>query len=349
MSGTLTILLMSAALGIAAFGIGMLPLFFTFSRTHIQYLSTVGTGLLLGAALGIIIPEGVETLVSSNVSEPSRKIALSLILGFAFMLIVEQLISGHPHDHGGEFKHSPLPTSASLAVPGRTADGRVSPNAEFDISLAELEDAEGIHSNGRDSTEQPILERLGGGGVREGNGSAEVPDKKRAFSMTLGLVIHSLADGLALGASALPRKGDGDSEATQNTQLSLVVFLAIIIHKAPTALALSMSLLSSLTPSECRKHLAAFSAATPIGALVVFAILNILGGDIEGEWTGIALLLSGGTFLYVATVLAPVSKPESSRSSTSSSTEMDERLRIGLILLGMFIPLLIALFTAHEH
>ncbi|KAL5520114.1 hypothetical protein ACEPAG_1774 [Sanghuangporus baumii] len=347
MSGTLTILLMSAALGLAAFGIGMLPLFFTFSRTHIQYLSTVGTGLLLGAALGIIIPEGVETLVSSNVSEPSRKIAVSLILGFAFMLIVEQLTSGHSHDHGDEFKHSPLPTSASLSVPGRTADGRVSPNAEFDISLAELEDAEGIHSNGRDSTEQPMLQRLGGG-VREGNGSVGVPDRKRAFPMTLGLVIHSLADGLALGASALPRRGDSGSEATQNTQLSLVVFLAIIIHKAPTALALSMSLLSSLTPSECRKHLAAFSAATPIGALVVFAILNILGGDIEGEWTGIALLLSGGTFLYVATVLAPVSKPESSRSS-SSSTEMGERLRIGLILLGMFIPLLISLFTGHEH
>ena len=131
-----------------------------------------------------------------------------------------------------------------------------------------------------------------------------------------------------------------------------------------------MTLMSSLTPSECRKHLAAFRAATPIGALIVFAILRILGGDIEGEWTGIALLLSvrftftcreemnclilfsflqGGTFLYVATVLAPVSKQEAPRSSSSSSTEMSERLRIGLILLGMFIPLLISLFTGHEH
>ena len=81
MAGVLTILLMSASLGVASFGIGQLPLFFTFSSEqspihlppdddsltseklewtpglHISYLSTLGTGLLLGAALGIIIPE----------------------------------------------------------------------------------------------------------------------------------------------------------------------------------------------------------------------------------------------------------------------------------------------------
>ena len=155
------------------------------------------------------------------------------------MLIIEQLISGHSHSHGeDEFKHSPLPTSANLTVPGRTADGPLSPNSEFDISLNELEEAEGIHAHdGRDSSELPILQRLGGeAGVRNGE-LTPAPDKKRAFPMTLGLVIHSLADGLALGASALPRKGD-EGEATQNTQLSLVVFLAIIVHKGTSSLTL---------------------------------------------------------------------------------------------------------------
>jgi len=45
---------------------------------------------------------------------------------------------------------------------------------------------------------------------------------ERAYPLTLGLVVHGLADGLALGVSAL-----GDTE----TDLSLVVFLALIIHK----------------------------------------------------------------------------------------------------------------------
>ena len=59
MTGIWNILLMSVVLGVTSFGIGTLPLFFSFSRNKIVYLSTVGTGLLLGAALGIIIPEYV--------------------------------------------------------------------------------------------------------------------------------------------------------------------------------------------------------------------------------------------------------------------------------------------------
>ena len=62
-------------------------------------------------------------------------------------------------------------------------------------------------------------------------------------------------------------------------------------HIAPTSLALSMSLLSSLPAPECRKHLAVFSAATPIGALASYGILALLGGG-SGGWTGIALLIS---------------------------------------------------------
>lgn len=41
------------------------------------------------------------------------------------------------------------------------------------------------------------------------------------MSATLGLVIHGLADGIALGASSL----------SENKQLGLVVFLAVLVHK----------------------------------------------------------------------------------------------------------------------
>lgn len=44
-----------------------------------------------------------------------------------------------------------------------------------------------------------------------------------ATPLTLGLVIHSLADGLALGASVV--KGD------EGKNLSVLVFLALIVHK----------------------------------------------------------------------------------------------------------------------
>lgn len=49
------------------------------------------------------------------------------------------------------------------------------------------------------------------------------------YPLTLGLVIHSVADGLALGASAT-------GEDSSDMSLSLVVFFALIIHKcSPSA------------------------------------------------------------------------------------------------------------------
>lgn len=56
-----------------------------------------------------------------------------------------------------------------------------------------------------------------------------------------------------------------------------------------------MSLLSSLPAAECRKHLAVFSAATPVGALVSYGVLALMGGA-GGDWTGIALLVSVSIF-----------------------------------------------------
>ena len=76
MSGLITIMFMSTLLGLGSFSVGILPLFCNFSSTlsfsldgailkehvesHLAKLSTLGTGLLLGAALGVIIPEYVH-------------------------------------------------------------------------------------------------------------------------------------------------------------------------------------------------------------------------------------------------------------------------------------------------
>ncbi|KAH8114531.1 Zinc/iron permease [Phellopilus nigrolimitatus] len=335
MAGVLTVLFISALLGMVSFATGMLPLFFTFSRARIAYLSTVGTGLLLGAALGIIIP---ELLVSSNASDPGMKVALSLLSGFAFMLLVEQLSSGQTHAH--KHTHSPLPVTAPLH-PFRDS----SPDLGGSRTLNGLE-------------EEFIMSSAEAGGVEVVDDAAESQaraGRARALPLTIGLVIHSLADGLALGASALPRSGDREGEGNNNavlsgpsTQLSFVVLLALIVHKAPTALAFSTSLLStSLPPTECRKHIAVFSLSTPIGALMTFGVLTLLGAGAGGDWAGIALLVSGGTFLYVATVLQPVSHQE---SHLPSSPEMSEKVRAGLIVLGMFIPFCISLVSGgHEH
>lgn len=119
----------------------------------------------------------------------------------------------------------------------------------------------------------------------------------RSFSTTLGLCIHAAADGIALGAS---------STSSTTKSLSFIIFLAIMVHKAPAAFGLTSVLLKQgLGKRAARAHLVFFSLAAPAGALATWMAVRTLGGGVadgaEEEsvrwWTGVLLLFSGGTFL----------------------------------------------------
>ncbi|EJF56665.1 hypothetical protein DICSQDRAFT_93374 [Dichomitus squalens LYAD-421 SS1] len=261
-------------LGAASFGMGMLPLSVTFSKSTLASLTTYGTGLLLGAALGVVIPEGVLGIIEANA--PRTAIALSLLSGFAFMLVVERQFSSHSPTFGGVSGQASLPAESS--------------SLEFDAELGELERTEGIAS---DTRSRPYLY----------SGSENIELRQRAYPLTLGLAVHALVDGIAMGSAAL--SASGTDENSGPSRLFIAVFLALVVHKAPTALALTTSLLSmSLPVAECKRHLAIFSSTTPIATLLSYAVLSFFGGS-GGAWQGTALLFSGGTFLYVATVLQP--------------------------------------------
>ena len=97
----------------------------------------------------------------------------------------------------------------------------------------------------------------------------------------------------------------GASASSSNTKLGFIIFIAIMIHKAPAAFGLSSVLLKQgLSKRAARGHLIIFSLAAPLGALSTFLLVHLLGGGgIGGErgqwWTGMMLLFSGGTFLWV--------------------------------------------------
>ena len=118
---------------------------------------------------------------------------------------------------------------------------------------------------------------------------------QRSFSTTLGLCIHAAADGIALGAS---------STSSSTTSLSLIIFVAIMVHKAPAAFGLTSVLLKQgLGKRGARAHLIFFSLAAPAGAVGTWLVVRALGGGGSAEpalmkwWTGVLLLFSGGTFL----------------------------------------------------
>lgn len=136
---------------------------------------------------------------------------------------------------------------------------------------------------------------------------------QRSMSTTLGLCIHAAADGIALGAS---------SSSTSTTSLSLIIFVAIMVHKAPAAFGLTSVLLKQgLGKRAARAHLIIFSLAAPVGAVGTWVVVRTLGGGGNTEpalmkwWTGVLLLFSGGTFLWVA----PVSDAKCATADTQIS------------------------------
>jgi solute carrier family 39 (zinc transporter), member 9 len=111
---------------------------------------------------------------------------------------------------------------------------------------------------------------------------------------TIGLVVHAFADGIALGASS-----------AEPSSVGLVVFAAIMMHKAPAAFGMTTSLLKQgMSKQKARAHLLLFSLAAPMGAFVTYIVVQALANQGKkqsanegGYWTGVALVFSGGTFL----------------------------------------------------
>ncbi|KAJ7928102.1 Zinc/iron permease [Mycena leptocephala] len=303
----LALLIMSALLGASSFGFGVLPLSFVLSKHHITRFSTLGSGILIGTALGVIIPEGIETLAHASDKLPTSQIALSLIA------------APHSHSHS---HYSSVPSGAhDAALPLHSVGQQTSSTVEFDAELGDLEQPDPPSSS--TGFMQVDMDEIKG-------------SRARAYPLTFGLIMHGLADGLALGVSSLSAAG---AASDSHRDLSFIVFLALIIHKAPTSLALTTSLLNTSLPRpECRKHLAFFSASTPVGAIVSYALLSFFSAGAQGTWTGLALLVSGGTFLYVATVLQDVSHS----SDDSSAGDMAPPVRVSLIAAGMMLPYIIS-------
>jgi zinc and cadmium transporter len=102
----------------------------------------------------------------------------------------------------------------------------------------------------------------------------------------LGISLHSLLDGVALGAGLII------------PQLGPVVLLAVIIHKMPDGISISSILLSAGWNRRTVGLLnLLFSLTTPVGALIAYFSLSA----VAAESVAVAIGISAGTFLAIAT------------------------------------------------
>ena len=257
---------------------GLLPLSFLLSQRQLRLITALGTGVLVGTSLIVIIPEGIETIYSaSGTSHGHSERAVSMgdhsdVRDLA-QVQWDHIIRKEPLADNTEVK---MPTGAT------GSDFRTGPDDGYVVaeelakqsepgeqsgpsSEQKSADTSGSHKRDRDphayvgisliagfilmylidtipkkatTSSQPQRFQinltsfsLNRGSSPTTTGIPSTPNQEsfaqpqartnaRPLSTTVGLVIHGLADGIALGASS-----------TTASRLSFIIFIALMIHK----------------------------------------------------------------------------------------------------------------------
>eukprot|EP00835_Amoeboradix_gromovi_P003112 NODE_194_length_15414_cov_0.324127.p9 type:complete len:251 gc:universal NODE_194_length_15414_cov_0.324127:12829-13581(+) len=250
----MVVVLICASLFMGSFVLGYLPFFIKMDSTNI---SVVSAGILVGAGLGVILPESLESM--SN----KEYVGILLLSGFIVMMAADVLLHK-------EHKYEVM----DITIHDRTS------------------------SNGD--------------------------------GITLGLILHALADGVALGAAC----------ASDQVALEISIFIAILLHKGPTAFALVSLLIKQGVPrTKVRNSLLLFSCASPFATFATY--LFLLVSQVQSQWIGSILIFSAGTFIYVATLhVIPGILP--------ANNQIDRKTFM-LLLLGILVPVLVDVTIPHTH
>ncbi|WEW57077.1 hypothetical protein PRK78_002537 [Emydomyces testavorans] len=382
-----------------SFVIGSLPLSFTLSSSQLRLISALGMGVLVGTSLIVIIPEGVETLYSStgaSHSHPHKRDAIMVGIDVGRNHSPLPILFNRAERDDSHAAPKPPPTVKVPSAPDGNSPNDKGANKSHHEHSHEHEHEKPVDQapKGQKEAHSPhawigvglisgfilmylvdklpqcaittskqqtrpyhiSLDNLSSGlgrGVSPSRTGAGLFDfsngarQSQSFATTTGLVIHAAADGIALGAS------------TSNTSLSFIIFLAIMVHKAPASFGLTSVLLKQgLSVRAARGHLLVFSLAAPVGAILTWLVAHTVFAGHEGDeqatrWrTGMLLLFSAGTFLglsrYVATHTMQENSIESSRRDTpvngyiegreapQSKTPMSDLIAS---VIGMIIPL----------
>ncbi|KAG7274653.1 hypothetical protein CRUP_004577 [Coryphaenoides rupestris] len=319
-----SISLLSLAMLVGCYFAGTIPLAVNFSEEKLKLVTVLGAGLLCGTALAVIIPEGVHALYEEILEGAHQGAAVAADALDTKGASEAGLAAGGEHGHG----HGPAPDHESL-------------HAYIGVSLV------------LGFVFMLLVDQIGSAHMH----SSDVQDPEAAriasskITTTLGLVVHAAADGVALGAAA----------STSQTSVQLIVFVAIMLHKAPAAFGLVSFLMhAGLERNRIRKHLLVFALAAPVLAMLTFLGLSQSSKEALSNVnaTGVAMLFSAGTFLYVATVhvLPEVGGTGHSHTPPSSGGNGGggggggkglSKVEVAALVLGCLIPLVLS--VGHHH
>jgi zinc transporter 9 len=226
-----------------------------------KLLNAIGAGLLVSTALAVILPEGVHQLViapnasisshgnqlyAANFKEENKLLKDSKERFFGSRSEFEDVKStqtasplNDEHDHSGfdedRLRYIGLSLSGGflfmmivekLSESYCGGDGHSHGLLEHDHKNEDQSD-EHSHGGGDEIVE---LDELKGHVVENTNRRRKVPSVSRSVNAaSIGLIIHCAVDGIAMGSVG----------ASQNKSQEFIVFLAILLHKAPSAIGIT--------------------------------------------------------------------------------------------------------------
>ncbi|KAL6926194.1 hypothetical protein ACO0SA_004773 [Hanseniaspora valbyensis] len=318
MSFIVTTLSIFFALTILSVLIGVIPLILSERIQHYkQRFIQLSIGILLSTIFVIIIPEGLAVLDEND----QKNIGIYIILGFIAVYVIEEYI------------HK-LTTSSKNNINGNSFFNSTQSLTSYH-QLGNLKQTWCLMLNNK---------------------------------VTFPLFIHGLSDGLTLGFITI----------TENKKISTVILLATIIHKIPAIISLVMilTLQQNLNKLQTLANLWWFAVSTPIGFLITAIILKISG--LKGDAvTGRFLVGSAGSLIFaliqtfndeghstkhgasgslddslagfdINDLESENIDPEEEENNSNISRRDSSGVKIGMFLLGCFIPWTISLFI-HEQ
>ncbi len=237
---------------LGAYGAACVPFSLDVQESQVSMLTSLGGGMMLSCVLAVIIPEGFHSWFGEH---------------------------GDAHDHT-ETDDGQLPfiLTGVVMILGFLAM----------VFLDQVQGHSGkgggaccghTHTNQKKGEEEVIV-------------SDEEEKTNHPEAAIAGLMVHCMADGLAMGSAFL----------SGSASMNFVLGTAMVLHKAPMAFGLSSYLIScKWNWKKSQETILWFSAMAPLATVmtyVVFHFIPIFGGD---QGVALAILFSGGTFLHAAT------------------------------------------------
>jgi zinc and cadmium transporter len=244
---------------------GALPWLMRFTHRQMQLLMSFVGGLMLGVAVLHLLPHGVHEL-DPVVLRPLDVAAAWLLAGLLSMFLLIRVFHVHAHEHGD---------ISDVSHGSGHAHG---PSCEHDHDHHHHHDSSLLHLGAKES---------------------EDPEAAHRFSwvgLAIGLSLHTMIDGLALGAAVA-----AESQHTSGWFLAgLGTFLAVALHKPLDALSIT-SLMAAGGWTKRQAWLAniAFALMCPLGAFAFVMGVGGLGGN-QSLVIGCALGFSAGVFLCIS-------------------------------------------------